>query len=205
MIRTALMVAGGPVADDLLSHWSWPADGFSGGRQRSLLGRALLRRLLVDATGLSPAGWTFVAEPSGRLTVRHRQCYHPPSVSLSHSGCWVACAISDAGPLGIDIETQCPHRNFSGIAAAVFGPGEQSQVTTYGAAGFYRIWTLKEAMAKASGKGILEVTDRTDRVTGGPNEGSWRAENGETLWWLAYTTPLRGLSLAMAVEVVNHS
>src|SRR5262245_39289846 len=143
MIKTVLMAERGPAADAVLSLWSSPADRLSGARQRSLLGRALLRRLLVDATGLFPAGWTFNAEPSGRLTARHDACGRVPSVSLSHSGGWVACAISDAGPLGIDIEVHRSDRNFCGIAAAAFGPGEQSQVANEGAAGFYRIWTLK--------------------------------------------------------------
>src|SRR5262249_36616063 len=150
MIKTVLMVEHGPAADAVLSSWSWPADSLSGTRRRSLVGRALLRRLLVEATGLPPAGWRFLVEPSGRLTARHHRCCRAHSVSLSHSGGWVACAISDAGPVGIDIEVHRPHRNLHGIAAAAFGPGEQTQVATDGAAGFYRIWTLKEAMAKAS-------------------------------------------------------
>jgi hypothetical protein len=141
-----------------------------------------------------------MAEPSGRLTAHHNGCGRAPSVSLSHSGGWVACAISAAGPLGIDIEVHRPDRNFCEIAAAAFGPGEQAQVASEGAASFYRIWTLKEAMAKASGSGIAEVTDRTDRVAEEPRKCSWRTTDGDTLWWLGYATPLRGLSLAIAVK-----
>lgn len=200
MIKAVLMAEHGPAAEGVLSRWSCPADNLSGARQRSLLGRALLRRLLVDATGLSLAGWTFMAEPSGRLTARHNGCGRAPSVSLSHSGGWVACAISDAGPLGIDIEAHRPDRNFCGIAAAAFGPGEQSQVASGGAASFYRTWTLKEAMSKASGRGIAEVTDHIDRVAERPRNGSWQTIDGGTLWWLSYTTPLRCLSLAIAVK-----
>jgi 4'-phosphopantetheinyl transferase len=160
--------------------------------------------LLVRATGWSGAEWTFAAEPSGRLIAHYRNSYRFPSVSLSHSGGWVACAISDAGCIGIDIEAHSPRRTFIGIADAAFGPGEQSQVAADGAAGFYRIWTWKEAMAKASGVGIAEVTDRTDRVARQPKNGSWRTKVGETLWWFAYATPVTGLSLAVALELSSN-
>jgi phosphopantetheinyl transferase len=112
----------------------------------------------------------------------------------------VACAISDADCLGVDIEVHSPHRNFGAIAAAAFGPSEQSQVAALGLYGFYRIWTLREAMAKASGTGIAEVTDRTDRIAGRPKDKSWITRVGETLWWLSYCTPATGLSFALAAK-----
>jgi 4'-phosphopantetheinyl transferase len=198
MIDIVLAVECGTAADDALARWSLPADNFSGARRRSLLGRALLRRLLVRATGVSSAGWTFEAEPSGRPIARNGRCVRVPSVSLSHSGGWVACAVSDAGPVGIDIEVHRLSRNLVGIAAAAFGPDERWQVAANGASGFYRIWTLKEAMAKASGVGIAQVADRTDRVPKGPKEGIWRTNVGATPWWLAHTMPVSGLSLAVA-------
>jgi hypothetical protein len=104
----------------------------------------------------------------------------------------------------------CPRRpapswNFSlptisrSIAAAAFGPAEARRVAADGAPGFYRIWTLKEAMAKASGAGIAEVADRTDRVPDGPPQGIWRANVGVTPWWLALTSR-PGLSIAVAIR-----
>jgi 4'-phosphopantetheinyl transferase len=142
----------------------------------------------------------FEAEPSGRPIVRNASCDRVPSISLSHSGGWVAVAASDAGAIGIDIEVHRPRQNFNGIAAAAFGPDEQWLVAADGAAGFYRIWTLKEAMAKASGEGIAKVADHTDRVANGPKEGVWRVSIGATPWLLAHTTPVSGLSLAVAIR-----
>jgi 4'-phosphopantetheinyl transferase len=189
----------GKAADCALLRWSLPSDSFSGARRRSLLARALLRRLLVNATGIPPMGWTFGAEPSGRPIAYSSSCGRSLSVSLSHSGGWVACAASDAGPIGIDIEIHRLSRDFTGIAAAAFGPDEQLQVASDGAPGFYRVWTLKEAMAKASGVGIAHVADGTDRAAKGPKEGIWRAEVGATSWWLAHATPVPGLSFAVAI------
>jgi 4'-phosphopantetheinyl transferase len=199
MIETALMSECGAAADDALRRWSLPTDNFSGARRRSLLGRAMLRRLLVQATGIPSPGWKFAAEPSGRPIVYNASCDRIPSISLSHSGGWVAVAVSDAGAVGIDIEVHRPRRNFNGIAAAAFGPQEQCLVAADGAPGFYRIWTLKEAMAKASGEGLAEVADRTDRAASGPREGVWRANVGNVPWWLAHAAPVSGLSLALAI------
>jgi 4'-phosphopantetheinyl transferase len=200
VIDTALMAECGPTADDTLLRWSLAADHFPGARRRSLLARALLRRMLVQTTGISPEGWVFDVESSGRPIARNAVCDRVPSISLAHSGGWVAVAASDAGAIAIDIEVHRPHRNFCGIAAAAFGPGEQWLVAADGVASFYRIWTLREAMAKASGEGLAEVVDRTDRVATGPKEGVWRTSIGLTPWLLAHTTPVSGLSLAMAVR-----
>ena len=203
VIDIALMSESGTTADDILLRWSLPADKFSGARRRSLLARALLRRMLVHTTGIPLRGWVFEAQPSGRLIVQNASCGRVPSISLSHSGGWVAVAVSDAGAIGIDIEVHRPHRNFNGIAAAAFGPDEQWLVAADGAAGFYRIWTLKEAIAKASGEGIAMVADRTDRVANGPKEGVWRVSIGATPWLLAHATPVSGLSLAVAIRKVT--
>jgi 4'-phosphopantetheinyl transferase len=165
-----------------------------------MLTRALLRRMLVQTTGIPPGGWVFDVEPSGRPIVRNADCERIPSISLAHSSGWVAIAASNAGAIGIDIEAHRPRRNFSGIAATAFGPDEQRLVAADGAASFYRIWTLREAMAKASGEGIAEVADRIDRVANGPKEGVWRASIGTTPWLLAHTTPVSGLSLAVAIQ-----
>ena len=196
----ALVAERSVLADRALLHWSLPSDRFPGARRCSLVARALLRQMIGQATGTPPDGWTFEAEPSGRPIARNPRCRRIPSVSLSHSGGWVACAVSSARAVGIDIEVYNPRRNFTRIAAAAFGPDEQWLVAEDGAAGFYRIWTLKEAMAKASGEGIAEVTDRTDRVAYGPTEGVWRVSIGATPWLLAHTTPVSGLSLAVAIR-----
>jgi phosphopantetheinyl transferase len=107
--------------------------------------------------------------------------------------------VSSAIAVGIDIEVYNSRRDFARIAAATFGPEEQMAVAGEGASAFYRIWTLREAMAKASGAGIAEVADRTDRVAKGPKEGASRQKVGTTSWWLTHRTPVSGLSMAVAL------
>jgi hypothetical protein len=55
-------------------------------------------------------------------------------------------------------------------------------------------------MAKASGAGIAQVADSVDRVAEGPKEGFWQAMISGTAWWLAHTTPVSGLGVAVALR-----
>ena len=200
MVHTALIAESGTAAEDALSRWSQPADNFPGARRRSLVARALLRGMLIRVTGGPTTGWTFGAEPSGRPIAHNAGYGSIPSISFSHSGGWVAVASSYAGTVGIDVEVHRPSRNFIEIAAAAFGSDEQRRVAVEGALGFYRIWTLREAMAKASGVGIAEVADSVDRVAEWPKEGFWQAMISGTAWWLAHTTPVSGLGVAVALK-----
>jgi len=199
MIALAIMNEQGLEADCVLSRWSSPHDGFSGARRRSLLARAILRKMLAQATGTSSGDWMFVVDRSGAPRVRNVGGISGYSVSLAHSAGLVACAMSDSGNIGIDIEVHRPTRNFIGIAAAAFGSEERRQVEMGGAAAFYRIWTLKEAIAKACGIGFARVADRVDRVAQTAN-GFWSAEFEGASWRLAHTNPARDVSLAVALK-----
>lgn len=84
------------------------------------------------------------------------------------------------------------------MAAWGFGPRECAAIAIGGAAAFYRIWTLREAMGKATGEGLALATDRRDRFGTGPVLGAWRARIAERDWLLAHIHPRPGISLAVA-------
>jgi 4'-phosphopantetheinyl transferase len=140
----------------------------------------------------------FDVENSGRPIVRRKGCGPVPSIAISHSGGWVACAVASRGQIGIDIEAYRPGRDITGIAELAFGAGERRDVEREGAAAFYRIWTSREALAKARGRGLAEAADGIDRVAGSPANGVqlWHID-GEA-WWLAHATPVQDLTLALA-------
>ncbi len=80
-----------------------------------------------------------------------------PSVgfSISHSGRWVACAVSTQTALGLDIEMRDPSRDLDALAAQAFGGDEMPQWERLRAQpepqrvdGFYRLWSEKEARFK---------------------------------------------------------
>ena len=186
-------------AKRILSRWSRHedagADTAAGIRRRRQLGRAVLRKLLVETAHFAPLHCRFGVEPEGRPCIRgaKRRCH--TSISLAHTGRWLAGALSLGAPIGIDIERHKPDRDFATLASAAFGPQERWQVEAGGATEFYRIWTLREAMAKAQGVGLGFVFDGRDHVT--PNAAE--ASN----WHMHHSEPVPGLSLAVVVERGN--
>ncbi|MCW5752381.1 MAG: 4'-phosphopantetheinyl transferase superfamily protein [Alphaproteobacteria bacterium] len=105
------------------------------------------------------------------------------NASIAHSGHHVAAALALHGRVGIDLERFETGRDWRAIARAAFGPAEAAAVLAQGPETFYRIWCLREALAKATGAGLALVMDRRDRfpqgaavdgVTVGLPEGDWR-------------------------------
>ncbi len=108
-------------------------------------GRALTRPLLAAGVRLA-WGWDGVPalerSPRGKPFFAHRS---DRWLSLSHSGGYALCGLSDAGPVGVDIEVVRPHR--AGLPEYALSPGELA-----GFDGswedFTRLWTRKESWCK---------------------------------------------------------
>lgn len=161
----------------------------------SLLARAALRALLARNTG--QVDWQFVYNPLGKPFAITPSGSPGPAVSLSHSGGTVAVAMATAGTLGIDIERHRP-RDFVALAAQAFGPTEQAEVAMHGADAFYRIWTLREAMAKATGEGLVLAANGCDLVAGCTAQPYRRTEHGGRVWHFANERIEPACSLAVA-------
>ncbi|MDP9127470.1 MAG: 4'-phosphopantetheinyl transferase superfamily protein [Pseudomonadota bacterium] len=125
--------------------------------QRSvLLTRGTLRALLYRLTG--DLCWTLTADASGKLQAVKESGDIGPFISLSHTPDFIACAVSPHSAVGIDIE-RWRERDYSAIASYVFSPLEQADVTREGPATFFRIWTMREALGKATGHGLFAQID----------------------------------------------
>jgi phosphopantetheinyl transferase len=175
--------------------------------QQSAAARTLCQKLLAAHGGMPGTAWQIGNEPDGRpfaaALSKLDVATAAPAISLAHSGGWVACCLSLSGPVGIDIEAdheRRPHRDAKAIAALAFGPREQSNVATGGEAAFYRIWTMREAIAKACGRGIDMAADQRDRVPDCPASGIWRAELDSRCWLLGHFTPSGGVAISVAWE-----
>jgi hypothetical protein len=68
-----------------------------------------------------------------------------------------------------------PARSLGEIAAYAFGPQEQQAARSGEVADFYRIWTLREASAKACGVGLPMLADGRDYFETAPVAGSWQS------------------------------
>lgn len=131
-------------------------------RQRYLLVRAEVRRCLAIYTGLAPQDLVFDRTAAGKPLLGNAP--HPLSFNLSHSGHYLALAVTAGDAIGVDLEQVNRRRNWQAIAERYFHPEEVAQLMALPEAerylGFYRCWTLKEAFFKALGSGIATGLDK---------------------------------------------
>lgn len=80
--------------------------------------------------------------------------------NLSHSGRWVACAVSRSEPVGIDVEVFDRLQDYRDLLASTTHPAERQCIAQLPPekrfALFKRCWTRKEAALKATGKGLAD-------------------------------------------------
>jgi 4'-phosphopantetheinyl transferase len=202
MIVLAAMAPKTPESDDIIARWATADDRADCARRAtiqaqydSLLGRAGLRALLDNYT--SSKVWFFGSDARGKLSVVDAAGKAGPAVCLSHTRGMIACAVGHVGAIGIDVETHRP-RAFVPMAEFAFGVRERQRVIDEGATAFYRIWTLREAIGKATGEGLIVAMDGQERVGDGPAEGIWRQRLSSQDWLLGHFNPTPGISMAVA-------
>jgi 4'-phosphopantetheinyl transferase len=129
---------------------------------RSIVARAGLRILLGRQTGIAPRDLSFVYGANGKPALA------PPApvlhFNVSHSGDVVLVALSFDCPVGVDVEQMQPLPDAGGMVDYVLTPSERALYAALDAAerdaAFYRAWTCKEALAKATGDGLAFGLDR---------------------------------------------
>jgi phosphopantetheinyl transferase len=199
-LHLGLVQAGSPAAGRAIQRWSTEEDRENGRRPASLLCRALLRGMLAEITQTAGGEWRFSSLPSGAPVAIRQGGEDAPTISMSHSGSWVAYAATFDGDVGIDIELVKPSRNYLGIAEHAFGPSERAAVSRFGPARFYAIWTLREAIAKATAAGLEKAADGRDQVHDGPyNSATWATLEGRN-WWLMHAKRPSEMSLSVALR-----
>ncbi len=159
-------------------------------RHRFVVARARLRSLLGEQLGRDPRALVFAENAFGKPRLADHPSVH---FSLSHSGDQAALAVSEQREIGVDIERVRPldhldlarryfHPNEVAEIEAVMAPDEQLQT-------FFRIWTLKEAIVKAIGKGLSIPLDTFDvSIATSPPTMVLAPEDAPQAWWLHQTT-----------------
>jgi 4'-phosphopantetheinyl transferase len=148
-------------------------------RSRFVAGRGQLREALAAATGRDARGLVFIEGQNGKPALESGDV----EFNLSHSGGAGVVAISPAGcAVGVDIECIARKTNIAGIAERFFPREDFEEIHALpeddARRAFFRHWTTREAVMKATGLGMQLSPQRIHvRFDGG--EGSARVEPRE--------------------------
>jgi 4'-phosphopantetheinyl transferase len=126
---------------------------FARDRLQYLLVHALLRLTLSCYFPEAPQSWQFESNAYGKPTLPGGPCFN-----LSHAEGLVACALADGVELGVDVERLDRQGDWGTLTRRWLAPEERDwlalQPVGERSTAFLRLWTLKEAYAKARGLGL---------------------------------------------------
>lgn len=126
--------------------------------------RGWLRVLLARYLNRPPNRIEFMAGVNRKPALKQPTNWH---FNVSHSGDWALIAIAKT-PVGIDLEWVNPDFSFRDVLSSSFSAREQQYIDACGDARlcFYQLWTRKEALAKATAKGVDDGFDQIPSLTG---------------------------------------
>jgi 4'-phosphopantetheinyl transferase len=173
-------------------------------RQRQgLAARALVRSLLTKYFDHAADCWHLTYDANGKPAAVLADNSRHIALSISHSKDLVACAMTNLGPIGIDVEYCEPRRMFADIAASSFGEAECRVIANGGATTFYKIWTLREAFAKATGLGFMQLVDGRDYFSDTPDTQVWCGPEQHQDWVFGYQLASATYAAAFAMKICN--
>ncbi len=128
---------------------------------RSAATRAVLRRELAAALGEAPAALGFVRSDRGRPALVVRAGRPPLDFNVAHGGDHALVAWSRLRRVGVDVEPLRIDWDWRPLSRMVLGEDDGRRVAAAAdpAALFLDVWTAKEALLKADGRGIAGGLD----------------------------------------------
>jgi 4'-phosphopantetheinyl transferase len=178
---------------------------FEDDRSRFIVAHAVLRTQLATYCGTRPEALVFSVGPHGKPFVSEPSA--PIQFNLSHSGSHAAIVVTLNLQCGIDIQEarSVSHEN---IAERFFCEREQSWLKSlpedHRRHGFFRLWSIKEAILKAGGNGFstpLNAVDTTNILNDISPYVALDDVNGRGLsLWVRELDTTPGYCMAVAVE-----
>jgi 4'-phosphopantetheinyl transferase len=176
-------------------------------QRRFIVGRGLLRRLLASYLSCEPGAVEFTYGASGKPGLTGKLGCDLLSFNLSHAGSLVMFAFARGRQLGVDIEGVDAGVDIDPIVNQFFTPGEIADVNSRPADlrhhRFFELWTRKEALAKAQGKGLFTALRELDTSAFDSDEGVIQDPELNHLvrsWWLSQLAPAPGYVAALAAN-----
>jgi 4'-phosphopantetheinyl transferase len=186
------------VADDVLA-WLSPdererCERFAHEPSGRLWGRArgVLRALLARYLGVEPVTINFRVDGRGKPGLALPTTSTPLAFNVSHSGRLALYGLTEAGPVGVDVQTARTEGADLAVARRALGAEEARRLAALEPAQreleFLRAWTRHEASLKCRGTGLAGSTDASVDDAG-----------GATLWVAELDIGLRAVG-AVALE-----
>jgi 4'-phosphopantetheinyl transferase len=119
-------------------------------KNRFVISRAALRIILARYLNRHPEQIEFEIGVNKKPFLKNASLHY----NVSHSGDWIAIAVSETNT-GIDIEFVDPSFRYHDIISEYFSTEEAKYIVDDDAhSRFFLLWTRKEALTKATGKGL---------------------------------------------------
>ena len=167
-------------------------------RYRYVAAHAGLRLALAAETGQPPRALRFAVTARGKPVLERI----PLAFNLSHSGDLAVVATCRNGDIGIDIETAGRMRDLDGLADMVMTAEEGAAFAALPGdlrkAAFLHLWTRKEALLKADGRGLMH--DPRNVAVGLDDEETRTVIFDGRSWTLRDLTVAPGLAAAVCVN-----
>jgi len=177
-------------------------------RTRQLLAHAALRALIAKRLDTEPRKVLFRIGEHGKPMLAGGGALH---FNLSHSSDLALVAMSQSVEVGVDVEHLRAIRDLSRLAGRFFAPAEAAALASLPEAGrnaaFFRVWTRKEALLKATGQGIANGLKRFE-VSGEPDGGLIACDGSRDKareWTLHTWSPAEGYIATVAAPRPNVS
>lgn len=186
-------IAPQPLAADEIHLWFCE---FSAGSDTRALAQRLLLHLLSAYAGRPVCSADLDTGEHGKPCLAGG-----PGFNLSHSGNAAVVALAAGLELGVDLERPGRRRPHAELARRFFCPREADAVAAAEGAArealFLQLWTAKEAVLKALGRGLAFGLERLEFAAGPPAQLLHiAADGGETRQWqvhaLALAAPWNG-------------
>ena len=162
-------------------------------KREYLASRYLIKQLAQQFFAYEAAELTtFFDEHTARLVIKYQNNTLPLSLVISHSKGWVAVYLAhEPERMGIDLEFMSQKRPFLKLAKHFYHQDEVREIEAANPMSdtFFRIWTLKEALAKAVAMPIAQLLS--------PNVYDGYAKHNLA----AYSCQINGFDFSMATPI----
>jgi 4'-phosphopantetheinyl transferase len=168
-------------------------------RERSLEAHCAVRRALAIELGVDPRSLEFDKTTAGKRFLT--KPVQDLEFSLSHSGQHGLVAVAKDRSVGVDVEVRRTMSDILGVALRIATPREAKRLkqasTSEVHSTFFDLWTRKEAVLKALGRGFL-IDPREIEVGIGPSRSYVNFD--ERIWTVESLAIGSAVAAAAAIE-----